>query len=118
MSFLDMFYSPELKPYRDLRRANSGRMAVLVEMKKGKNRDAFQTVLVARSMGELKKHISTLHRIQVIMCVRFDERGEPADKNRCYLKYEPLRWRFREAGGSIENIDTGEQLPLTDSIEL
>ncbi len=118
MSMTDIFYSPELKPYRELRRKNGGAMAIAVEMKRNRTEAPFRTALVARSSGELARTIKELHRIQVIMCVRFSETGRPADTSRCYLAYEPLDWRFSADNGTITNLDTGETLPLSETIEL
>lgn len=118
MSITDLFYSPELKPYRDLRKINNGTMGIFVEMRQGKSGEPFQRAMIARNTGELKKIIRELHRIQVIMCVRFTENGEPADTSRSYLKYEPLNWRFKLDGASVHNTDTGEKLPLVKTISL
>ncbi|HQO00965.1 MAG TPA: hypothetical protein PLI62_01765 [Spirochaetota bacterium] len=118
MSIMDIFYSPELKPYRDLRKKNKGAMGIFVEVRHGKSGQPCQCAMVARNSPELKKIIRELHRIQVIMCVRFTEEGEPADKSRSYLKYSPLDWRFKLEDTSLHNMDTGEELPVTESISL
>lgn len=118
MSIMDIFYSPELKPYRDLRKKNKGTMGIFVEVRQGKSGQPRQCAMVARNSPELKKIIRELHRIQVIMCVRFTEEGEPADKSRSYLKYSPLDWRFKLEDSSLHNMDTGEELPVTKSISL
>jgi len=118
MSIIDILYSPELKPYRALRKKNNGAMGVFVELRHGKSGEPYQRAMVARNTAELKKIIKALHRIQVIMCVRFTEDGEPADTSRSYLKYAPLDWRFELKGTSVRNRDTGEQLTFTETISL
>ncbi len=96
---------PELRPYYQFSRHNDGVYAILIDCKTEK--DKGQKVILAKSVNGLKESLEQCKKVGILLRLAAGDRKK---KNSNYLRFGPLKWKFKILDGKVRNIETDEEL--------